>query len=186
MIKTLIRTLSLIAAFFVLSAMAQDRIVQQDYPLGGGDDLRVLVFQNPELTTEARVSGNGTITFPLIGEVQVGGLSIAAAEKKIATALKEGGFVQKPQVNIVLVLVRGNQVSVLGQVTRPGRFPLETLNTRVSDMLAAAGGATPTGDDVAILTGQRDGKPFRKEIDIPALFLGDKPENDIVLAVNID
>ena len=87
MIKTLIRTLSLIAAFFVLSAMAQDRIVQQDYPLGGGDDLRVLVFQNPELTTEARVSGNGTITFPLIGEVQVGGLSIAAAEKKIATAL---------------------------------------------------------------------------------------------------
>jgi len=49
-------------------------------------------------------------------------------------------------------------------------------------MLAAAGGATPTGDDVAILTGQRDGKPFRKEIDIPALFLGDKPESDVVLA----
>jgi len=182
MTKAMIRMLCLIAAFFVLSAMAQDKIAQPDYPLGGGDDLRVLVFQNPELTTEARVSGNGTITFPLIGEVQLGGLSIAAAEKKIATALKEGGFVQKPQVNIVLVLVRGNQVSVLGQVTRPGRFPLETLNTRVSDMLAAAGGATPTGDDVAILTGQRDGKPFRKEIDIPALFLGDKPENDVVLA----
>lgn len=182
MIKTMIRILSLIAAFFVVSAMAQDKITQPDYPLGGGDDLRVLVFQNPELTTEARVSGNGMITFPLIGEIQIGGLSIATAEKKIATALKDGGFVQKPQVNIVLVLVRGNQVSVLGQVTRPGRFPLETLNTRVSDMLAAAGGATPTGDDVAIVTGQRDGKAFRKEIDIPALYLGDKLDDDIVLA----
>ena len=182
MTKALIRILSLIAAFFVLSAMAQDKIPQQDYPLGGGDDIRVLVFQNPDLTTEARVSENGMITFPLIGAVELGGLSISAAEKKIATALKEGGFVQKPQVNIVLVLVRGNQVSVLGQVTRPGRFPLETFNTRVSDMLAAAGGATPTGDDVAILTGLRNGKPFRKEIDIPALYLGEKLDNDIVVA----
>ena len=56
---------------------------------------------------------------------------------------------QQPQVNIVLIQVRGNQVAVLGQVNRPGRFPLETTNPRVSDMLAAAGGATGQGDDVA-------------------------------------
>ena len=49
----------------------------------------------------------------------------------------------------MLLQVRGNQVSVLGQVQKPGRFPLETTNIRVSDMLAAAGGVTPTGDDVA-------------------------------------
>jgi len=183
MSKIMIRIVSLMAAFFVVaSAMAQKQVAQPDYLLGGGDDVHILVFQNPDLTTDARVSENGMISFPLIGEVQIGGLSTAAAEKKIASALKDGGFVQKPQVNIVLVAVRGNQVSVLGQVNRPGRFPLETLNTRVSDMLAAAGGVTPTGDDVAILTGQRDGKPFRKEIDIPALFLGNNMDNDVVLA----
>lgn len=173
------------AGFTTTGAIAQEKPVPAkplDYPLGAGDMLRVQVFQNPDLTIETRVSENGSITYPLIGAVQLGGLSIAAAEKKIAGALKEGGFVQQPQVNIVLLQVRGNQVGVLGQVNRPGRFPLETFNTRVSDMLAAAGGATVNGDDVAIVTGVRDGQPFRREIDIPALYIGDKPEQDMVLS----
>jgi len=174
--------LTLTLAFFALTATAQDKSAQLDYPLGAGDAIRVQVFQNPDLTIDTRVSENGSITYPLIGSVELGGLPIAAAEKKIAKALKEGGFVQQPQVNIVLVQVRGNQVGVLGQVNRPGRFPLETFNTRVSDMLAAAGGATAGGDDVVIVTGLRNGKPFRKEIDIPSLYLGDKPEADIVLS----
>ena len=71
---------------------------------------------------------------------------------------------------------------MLGQVSRPGRFPLETFNTRVSDMLAAAGGATATGDDILIVTGQRDGKSFRKVVDIPALFLNPKSDEDILLS----
>ena len=122
------------------------------------------------------------ISYPLVGSVQVGGLTISEAEKKIGDALRMGEFIKKPQVNIVLRQVRGNQVAVLGQVSRPGRFPLETFNTRVSDMLAAAGGATATGDDVLIITGQREGKPFRKVIDIPGLFLNAKSEDDILLA----
>jgi polysaccharide export outer membrane protein len=179
MIRRLIKAFMLIAAFSAMSAVAQDKL---DYPLGAGDAIRVQVYQNPDLTIETRVSENGSITYPLIGSVELGGLSIALAEKKIATALKEGGFVEEPQVNIVLVQVRGNQVSVLGQVNRPGRFPLETFNTRVSDMLAAAGGATVNGDDIAIVTGLRNGKPFRTVIDIPALYLGEKTEADVVLS----
>ncbi|WP_157214601.1 polysaccharide export protein EpsE [Polaromonas sp. CF318] len=154
----------------------------QDYRLGAGDAIGVQVYQSPDLSIDARVSESGVISYPLIGSVQLGGLTISEAEKKIGDALKSGGFVKVPQVNIVLRQVRGNQVAVLGQVSRPGRFPLETFNTRVSDMLAAAGGTTPTGDDVLIVTGQRDGKPFRKVIDIPALFLNEKSDEDIVLA----
>ena len=164
------------------AATAAEPPARQDYLLGEGDAIRIQVFQNPDLALETRVSETGSITYPLIGAVQVGGLPIAAAEQAIARALKDGGFVQQPQVNIVLVQIRGNQVSVLGQVNRPGRFPLETFNLRVSDMLAAAGGTTPTGDDVAIVSGLRGGKPFRKEIDIPDLYIGAHPENDIVLA----
>ena len=161
-------------------------LAKADYPLGAGDAIQILVFQNPELTMETRVSENGSITYPLIGKVDLGGLSIAAAEKKIADALKTGGFLQKPQVNIVLLKILGNQVSVLGQVNRPGRFPLETTNTRVSDMLATAGGAissgtTPGGDDVAIVTGVRNGQTFRKKIDIASIFLTEKVQDDIVL-----
>ena len=175
----------LVAGLAGFGAQAQEKqqaTQQGDYQLGAGDAIRILVFQNPDLTLDSRVSEGGTITYPLIGTVQIGGLTISGAEKKIATALKAGGFVQQPQVNIVLIQVRGNQVSVLGQVNRPGRFPLETFNTRVSDMLATAGGATAGGDDVAIVTGIRDGKPFRKQIDIPSLYLGDKPDADIILS----
>jgi len=153
-----------------------------DYRLGPGDAIGVQVFQSPDLSVDARVSENGVISYPLVGSVQLGGLSISEAEQKIADALRSGGFVRSPQVNIILRQVRGNQVAVLGQVNRPGRFPLETFNTRVSDMLAAAGGVTPGGDDVLILTGQRQGQAFRRVIDIPGLFLNQKPEEDVVLA----
>ena len=166
-------------AFGAFTAQAQDG--KADYPLGAGDTIRVQVFQNPDLTIETRVSESGVITYPLIGAVPLGGLSVAAAEKKIAEALQNGGFIQKPQVNIALIQIRGNQVSVLGQVARPGRFPLETVNTRLSDMLANAGGATPTGDDIAIVVGVRGGKPFRKEVDIPSLFSPQSNTDNLLL-----
>lgn len=177
-IKKLINLFSLSFILWTSAAFAQDGV---DYPLGPGDVVRIQVFQNPDLMTETRVSETGSITYPLIGNIEVGGLSIAAAEKKIADALKKGGFIKQAQVNIVLLQMRGNQVTVFGQVNRPGRFPLETLS-RVSDMLAVAGGATPVGDDFAIVTGLRDGKPFRKLIDIPALYLGENSDEDIYLA----
>lgn len=164
-------------------ASAQDA-PPTDYRLGAGDTIRVLVFQSPELTIETRVSETGNVTVPLIGSIAIGGLSLAEAETKIATALKNGGFLQKPQVNIVLVQVRGNLVSVLGQVHRAGRFPLEIANTRVTDVLAMAGGVMPTGDDIVILSGVRDGKPFRKLIDIPGLFLADEAVDNVLVAPN--
>jgi polysaccharide biosynthesis/export protein len=156
-------------------------VAAADYRLGAGDAIGVQVYQSPDLSVDARVSESGVISYPLVGTVQIGGLTISEAEKKIADALRVGRFVKAPQVNIVLRQVRGNQVAVLGQVSRPGRFPLETFNTRVSDMLAAAGGTTATGDDVLIVTGQRNGQPFRRVIDIPGLFLNEKSSDDIIL-----
>jgi polysaccharide export outer membrane protein len=171
----------LFAACLGLAALCAQAQAKPDYPLGAGDAIRVQVFQNPDLTIETRVAENGAISYPLIGQVDLGGLSIAQAEKKIAAALQSGGFIKNPQVNLVLVQMRGNQVAVLGQVARPGRFALETANTRLSDMLANAGGATPLGDDVAIVTGLRAGKPFSRRIDVPSLFLGGSGGDDIVL-----
>ena len=160
----------------------------RDYTLAPGDAIRVLVFQNPDLTLDTRVTESGTITYPLIGSVKVGNMSIAQAESSIAAALKAGGFVQQPQVNIVLLQVRGNQVSVLGAVNRPGRFPLESFNTKLSDMLAYAGGINSSigsnggGADQVIVVGMRNGVPFRQEIDIPNIFLNNNPKDDIEVA----
>lgn len=170
----------LFALFAVQGARAQDR--QPETRLGAGDTIRIVVFQNPDLTVETRVTENGSITYPLIGPVNVGGMTIPSAEQAIAKGLRAGGFVQNPQVNIVLLQNRGNQVSVLGQVNRPGRFPLETTSTRVSEMIAIAGGIAANGADGAILTGVREGKPLRREIDIAGMFLDNKLENDVVVA----
>jgi polysaccharide export outer membrane protein len=179
--KHAIRTLLLaLLALLALSASAEERA--GDYQLGPGDNIRIVVFRNPDLTLETRVSESGSITYPLIGAVQLGGLTISAAETKIGDALKEGGFLQQPQVNIVLLQVRGSQVVVLGLVGKPGRFPLETANMHLSDLLAQAGGISPTGADTIILTGTREGKPIRREIDIPGIFLDRHGENDIMMA----
>ena len=153
-----------------------------EYTMSVGDVVRIMVFQNPDLTMEARVPESGAISYPLLGSVQLGGLSIRAAEKNIAKGLRDGGFVPQAQVNISLTQILGNRVSVLGLVGRPGRIPLDTTNTKVTDILATAGGIAPGGDDIVILIGTRGGKPFRKEIDLPAIYLDGKQEDDIEVA----
>jgi len=152
----------------------------EEYQLGSGDVIRITVFQNPDLTTEARVSESGDVSFPLVGTVKMGGKSVAAAEQLIANGLREGGFVLQPQVNILPLEIRGNQVSVLGEVNRPGRYPLETFNMRVADMLAVAGGVGENGADTIVLSGMRDGSPFQREISLPNLFASKEGGNDVV------
>jgi polysaccharide export outer membrane protein len=178
--RLLSSVLAVLAVALALGASAQTR--QPEYQLGSGDVIRIVVFQNPDLTIETRVTENGTISFPLVGSVRVGGMTIPIAEQTIAKALREGNFIKQPQVNIVLLQNRGNQVSVLGAVGRPGRFPLETFDTRLSEMLAIAGGISPGGADIVILTGKRDGKPVRKDVDLPGMFLNNRLEDDIVVA----
>ncbi|MDR3323649.1 MAG: polysaccharide export protein EpsE [Zoogloeaceae bacterium] len=165
-------------------AFASESAAQPEfnYTLGAGDVIRILVFQNPELTLDTRVSESGSITYPLVGVVQIGGLTLEAAEQRIAQALSDGGFVKHPQVNIVLARVQGSQVSVLGQVNRPGRYPLETANLKVSDLLATAGGITPVGSDVVILTGVRERLPFRKEINLPTAYVEGVQSEDVAIA----
>ena len=162
-----------------LCALAQERL--PEYRLGAGDTIKITVFQNPDLTVETRVTENGTITFPLVGVVRIGGMTVGAAEQTIAKALQAGGFLKQAQVNILVTQNVSNQVSVLGLVNHPGRFPLVTFNTRISEMIATAGGIAGNGADVVILTGTRGGRPYRKEIDIAGMFLNNQPNEDILV-----
>jgi len=150
------------------------------YRLAAGDSIRISVFQSPELSVETRLTESGTISYPLLGTVQLGGLSVSEAEKKIADGLRTRDFVKQPQVSILVTQVRGHQVSVLGQVGRPGRYPLETGEVRLTEMLATAGGVQPTGADTVVVIGTRRGQPFRQEVDLPAVYAG-KQADDVML-----
>ncbi|HNO87646.1 MAG TPA: polysaccharide export protein EpsE [Rhodocyclaceae bacterium] len=151
----------------------------QEYRLGPGDGVKISVFQNPDLGLETRVSETGVISYPLVGSVQVGGLTVGEAEKAIAAGLRSGGYVLQPQVTLVVQQVRGAQVAVLGQVARPGRYPLESTAMKVTDALALAGGTTPQGAEKVILTGLRNGRRVRLEVDVADLFVTWTPEKDV-------
>ncbi len=156
-----------------------------DYRLGAGDVLHMTVYQNPDLTLDVRVSDNGSVSFPLLGAVKIGGLTVPEAESLIEAGLKKGDFVKNPQVTLVLTQVRGSQVSVLGQVNRPGRFPLESATTRLSDVIAMAGGVTTVvGGDLVTVVGTRDGKPMRVAVDLPRLFSAPDRTADMILQNN--
>ena len=175
--------ISLLAALLIGAiGTATAQVAQAEYTLAAGDVIRIQVFQNPDLTLETRVTENGTISYPMIGNVKLGDSTLSAAERQIAKQLTDGGFVHNPQVTIALLQNHGNQVSVLGHVNRPGRFPLETANFHLTEVLAIAGGIAATGADTAIVIGNRQGKPMRKEVDIPAIFLKHDTGEDIVLA----
>lgn len=159
------------------AAQAQ-QAAANEYVLGPGDVIRINVFQSPELSLETRLSESGSVSYPLLGQVKLGGLAVPEAEKRIADGLKGGNIVKQPQVSIMVVQVRGNQASVLGQVNRPGRYPLEQANMRLSDLIATAGGIAATGTDIVTVVGQRGGRPFKAQVDFPAIF-GGNPREDI-------
>lgn len=152
-----------------------------EYRLGGGDVLRITVYQNPDLTLETRITEAGIVSYPLLGNLKLGGQTVTAAEKQIADGLRNGNFVKQPQVSIVVTQVRGNQASVLGMVNRPGRYPIEVAGMRLSDLLATAGGTAVGGADTLVVTGIREGRPFRTEIDLPALFADSNRSQDILI-----
>lgn len=136
-----------------------------DILLGPGDVVKASVYGSPDLAVETRVSESGTLTFPLLGEVQVGGLSTQQAEKKIGGLLEKGGYLKKAQVNLLITTLASQQVSVLGQVNRPGRYPVDGKR-KVLDLLALAGGIGNEGGDMVTLVRTRDGQTTRETIDV--------------------
>jgi polysaccharide export outer membrane protein len=122
-----------------------------EVPIGAGDLLEVSVFGAPEFAKQIRVSASGDVSVPLIGPVRVVGLSTAAAEKIIAKRLVNGGFFVDPQVSVFQKEYATQGVSVLGEVLKPGIYPL--LGRRsVFDAISAAGGTSPRAGNTVSIT----------------------------------
>ncbi|PUA18726.1 polysaccharide export protein EpsE [Glaciimonas sp. PCH181] len=166
--------LALLLAVFAISAYASDT------PLGAGDALKISVFGNPDLSLETKVSEAGNITFPLIGNVNVNGLSTSDAEKKISGLLIDGGFLRNAEVNILVTELQSQQVSILGQVLRPGRYPISGTRN-VTDMLAVAGGVGPEGGDTATVVRTRDGKTTKQVINLVEMIQSSDMKENLTL-----
>ncbi len=118
--------------------------------LGPGDSVALQVYGQPDLSTTVYVADDGSIPVPLVGNVQVNGLSPSEAGRATEKALSDGKFLIDPHVTVTVVQSRSQRVSVLGEVGTPGRYAIES-NTTIFDLLAQAGGAKETSSDVVFL-----------------------------------
>jgi polysaccharide export outer membrane protein len=138
--------------------------------MGPGDSVKITVYQNPDMATETRISEVGSVTFPLLGPVELGGLTPAQAEIRIAALLKSGGYVPRAQVTVFVTQFRSRQVSVLGQVNHPGRYAIEEPSIRLTDALALAGGIGMGGAESVTVIRTGEGGEQRFEIDLLGIF----------------
>ena len=121
----------------------------QDYIVGEGDVLRITVYEHPDLTTTERVSADGTILFPLIGQMNVQGLTLSQISEKVAEMLSDG-YIIDPQVNIFIQEFRSKKAFIMGEVNKPGLHVLHGTTTFL-ELLSEAGGLTKEAGDRAIL-----------------------------------
>jgi polysaccharide export outer membrane protein len=111
-------------------------------PIASGDLLDVSEYHTPEFHSEVRVSASGTVMLPMIHDVRVGGLDEQGAARAIEVALVAQGMLRDPEVSVLVLSYVGQDVSVLGEVVRPGVYPY-TLHHRLLDLISAASGLTP-------------------------------------------
>ncbi|MBN1663683.1 MAG: polysaccharide biosynthesis/export family protein [Deltaproteobacteria bacterium] len=118
----------------------------QEYRVGEEDLLRITVYDNPDLTTEVRVSGDGMITVPLIGEVQVNGLTATEIAKKTAQLFADG-YIKNPQVNVFILEYKSKKVTALGEFNKPGLIEMRG-NATLMEVISNAGGITANAGDI--------------------------------------
>jgi polysaccharide biosynthesis/export protein len=129
----------------------------QDYLLGPRDVLNITVYDHKDLETKVRVSEDGKITFPLLGELSVSGLSVQQLERKITTRLANG-YIVDPHVGVFVEEFRV-VVYVTGEVNRPGSYPYEEGMTAIK-AISLAGGLTATAAEGKItVTRKGQGQP---------------------------
>lgn len=107
------------------------------YVIGNDDKLAISVWKEPDLTRSILVRSDGKISLPLVGEMQAAGRTPLQLEQDIANRLRN--YITVPAVTVIVDQINSKKYNILGQVGRPGAYPL-TLSTTVMDAIAAAGG----------------------------------------------
>jgi polysaccharide export outer membrane protein len=177
-----IRTLARLALVMLCVTPAPAGAQTMQEIIGAGDTVRITAFRYPELTTETRVSEEGQVQVPLAGAVVLQGLTPDKAAALIAERLKAGNYVLNPEINVAVVQARSRQVSVLGHVTRPGRYTLDGASARLSDVVAMAGGLVPAASDILVVKRTRQGKTESINVDLGAIIRGSSQVEDVELS----
>ncbi len=142
---------ALVFAALLIAAVSASFAQQPDYVIGAKDVLSITVWDQPDLTSKFTVEADGSFTFPLIGRVKAGGLSLKQFEADLKKRLMDGGFFRDPQVSVAVDQYVSQRVFVVGEVRSVGPITL-TGDMTLIEVLSRAGSALPTaGGEVVIV-----------------------------------
>jgi len=144
--------------------------------LGVGDLLEISVYDVPELTSKARISSSGDVYLPLVNYVHVAGLTAEQAERLLEKRLADGGFVKDPHVTVFVDQSATQGASILGEVVRPGIYPV-VGEQRLFDLISAAGGLTEKAGRSVTIT--RRGQPDAPTTISVSRNLADNPSSNV-------
>lgn len=178
----------LVLALLATTGVPRIASAQTAATIEAGDVLKISVYGNADLTTTTRVLPNGTITFPLVGQVKVGGLAPVDAEKRIADRLRGGGYMTNAAVSI-FVQERSakpiNSVTILGQVGRSGTYSLDQETpgsvTSLITLLAQAGGVSDRAADHCFLIRKTGAQTSKVNVDLVNLLRNGDVKADVQL-----
>ncbi len=174
--KRLLSTLALVAA------ITTPLFAQNDYVVGAQDVLAVTVFGESELSGKYTVEQDGTFTFPQLGRVKAGGLTLRALEQELKTKLADG-YLKNPQVAVAVETYRSQRIIVMGEVRTPGEYQLNGEMTLLA-ALARAGSTTPTaGHEATIVRPRRNPKAGEEPSEVIRIDLTDLQAGDMTLNI---
>jgi polysaccharide biosynthesis/export protein len=165
------------------SSLLEPPASASDAPIGPRDQIEVKVFQDPNLYTKMTVTDDGRITMPLIGKVDVSGLTPTQVEQRIK-ALLEAKYINKADVSVTVTEAGSKPISVIGAVMRPGRIGI-TGNISLIQAITQAGGlATGYGRALYVLRTASNGLTEQIAIDIDDLMVNGNPDLNLPLRAN--
>jgi len=154
-----------------------------DAPIGPRDVIEVKVFQDPNLNTKTTVTDDGRITMPLIGKVNVSGLTPSEVETRIK-GLLEAKYINKADVSVTVAEASSKPISVIGAVNRPGRIGI-TGNINLIQAITQAGGlAAGYGRTLYVLRTAANGLTEQISVDIDDLMIRGNPDLNLPLRAN--
>jgi polysaccharide biosynthesis/export protein len=173
--KTLLLTLAL------LTGAASTLPAQTDYVVGPQDVLTVTVFGEAELSGKYTVEQDGTFTFPQIGRVKAGGMTLRNLEQELKTKLADG-YLKNPQVAVAIENYRSQRILIMGEVRTPGEYQLNGEMTLLAALARAGSTTTTAGHEATIVRPKKNPKPGEEvtqiiKVDLAALQAGNMSLN---------
>lgn len=150
------------------------------FVIGTGDVLSINVWKEADISRSIPVRPDGNISLPLVGEVQAAGRTPLKLEQEIAAKLKN--YISEPEVTVIVQQINSEKFNILGQVVRPGSYPLASAST-VLDAIASAGGFRDFAKkkSIYVLRQNADGTQTRLPFNYNAVIKSQNPQQNVKL-----